>query len=437
MKYVLDFLLRDSVHLTITAAMLVMLKTSTVTSRYNKHVFCTLLVTNLFFLITDYVDTAIRDYPVAAQLPSWAIQLRTVSAALCYLFKAMELLILMVALIAPRGKRLLLMTVPAAVAGGISLISIFNGCLFTITPQNIYLGGPLKWLYMVIIFSYFIFLPLFSLLSRNDANPVRITTVLLISGLMLVTTVAGLAEQYKFNLAGMSIIVSIMLYFLFDFMERSNSVIEDKDRQLQLQQIELANSQIQPHFLYNTLSVVCGLCRLDPAKAEQTLIDFSNYLRGSLNHTKSKDPMIPIEKELEHTRFYTNIEQTRFRHLTVEYDIQDGGYFVPFLTVQPMVENAIRHGVRGIPGGKVTVTLQPFAQGDATLHRIIVSDNGTGKPLDSSPDDHKGIGIANVTNRIQTLCNGTVQIDFSPTGTTVVIQLPDTWHSIGGTPSTH
>ena len=84
--------------------------------------------------------------------------------------------------------------------------------------------------------------------------------------------------------------------------------------------------------------------------------------------------MVPVTKELEHTRLYAEIEMLRFPNVRVEYQIEDSGFKIPALTIQPLVENAIRHGVRIRNDGLVTVST--FREADA--HRITIEDNGAG-----------------------------------------------------------
>jgi sensor histidine kinase YesM len=132
--------------------------------------------------------------------------------------------------------------------------------------------------------------------------------------------------------------------------------------------------------------------------------------------------MIPFEKELEHTKTYADIEMVRFPNIRVLYEIEDAGFLVPPLTVQPIVENAIRHGVRIREHGLVTVT----AKGAAGGHQIVIRDNGVGfdvNALETLDDDH--IGIRNVRERLKKMCGGTLTIDSRiGEGTTAVIRIP-------------
>ena len=118
------------------------------------------------------------------------------------------------------------------------------------------------------------------------------------------------------------------------------------ERELQNSRISIMLSQIKPHFLYNALTVIQALCSIDPAAAENAVSEFSDYLRGNMS-ALTEEKLIPFLKELEHTKHYLTLEQLRFGdQLQVEYDLGPTGFQLPALSLQPLVENAIRHGVR-------------------------------------------------------------------------------------------
>lgn len=138
----------------------------------------------------------------------------------------------------------------------------------------------------------------------------------------------------------------------------------DQDRRLAEQRVQIAEnqvkimlSQIQPHFLFNSLTAIAQLCEKDPHMAKKTTIDFSEYLRMNMDSLNERG-VIPFEKELEHTKTYVAIEQLRFGNkLQVDFDIQTTAFSIPPLTLQPIVENAVKHGIgKKVGGGIVTVS---------------------------------------------------------------------------------
>ena len=182
-------------------------------------------------------------------------------------------------------------------------------------------------------------------------------------------------------------------------------------------------SQIQPHFLYNTLTTIKALIGQNPAQAQTVITDFSNYLRTNMD---SLDLTTPVDfvKELEHTRTYTTIEQLRFPDLLVEFDIQDKNFLLPSLSIQPMVENAIKHGIRKRtePGGKVII--RSFAKDNSHVVQII--DNGAGfSVLASSDNSRSHIGLINTKKRIEEMMHGQFLIESTPNvGTTITFIIP-------------
>lgn len=135
-----------------------------------------------------------------------------------------------------------------------------------------------------------------------------------------------------------------------------NIQIELKSR-LHEQELELANSriavvlsQIRPHFLYNSLTAINSLCEDNP-RARQAVSTFAQYLRGNLD-TLADNALVPIAKEMEHVRQYLWLEQLRFgEDLRVVYEEEADAFMLPALTVQPLVENAVNHGILQKQGG--------------------------------------------------------------------------------------
>jgi len=182
-----------------------------------------------------------------------------------------------------------------------------------------------------------------------------------------------------------------------------------KDAELTQKNISMMVSQIQPHFLYNTLNSIAYLCTHDPQKARDLTIQFSTYLRGNLNMAQA-NALIPFSEELQHTKTYLEIELARFSDiLHVEYDIQAVDFFVPPLTLQPLVENAVKHGIcqKASPG-----TIRIASYEESAGYRVTVADDGVGFDTDMPPvDPSKHLGISNVRSRVQKQCSGTLTIE--------------------------
>lgn len=182
-------------------------------------------------------------------------------------------------------------------------------------------------------------------------------------------------------------------------------------------------SQIQPHFLYNALNTIKYLIKKDPKTAETAIVKFSNYLRANMDSLTQKEP-ISFEKELEHVENYASIERLRFgERLKVSYDIGYSDFVIPPLTIQPIVENAIKHGVnQRADGGEVKVTT--LDDGENAV--VIVEDNGVGFDITKRHEDNRShVGITNITARLKELMNASVQVESSlGEGTKITIKIP-------------
>ena len=203
-----------------------------------------------------------------------------------------------------------------------------------------------------------------------------------------------------------------------------NKVIAEKKEEIENLQLNMVITQMQPHFVFNVLNIIYYLCAKD-TKLAQTAIDrFSSYLRANIDSLVSED-LAPFSKELEHVKNYLDLEKLRFDdELEVEYDIGPSDFHIPMLVVQPLVENAVKHGIaKSSDGGKIIIrTIEDFEN-----FYIYVVDNGVGFDPRKKPanDGRSHIGIENVRFRIEKRVNGELDI-FSTKGkgTTAVITVP-------------
>ena len=215
------------------------------------------------------------------------------------------------------------------------------------------------------------------------------------------------------------LLLAAYVVFFGDYVESKELLLRQKTELTELQ-AALMLSQIRPHFLYNALTAIRNLCKHDPEKAYEALGSFSDYLRGNMEALGS-GRIIPFEKELEHIETYLMLEQMRYGDdLTVEYDIRYRDFSLPALTVQPIVENAVRHGaLMNESGGLVTIRTEKRS-GSAC---ITVSDNGPGFDPARLPDDGRShFGLVNVKNCLAAGEYGELHIESSPAcGTTATI----------------
>ena len=218
------------------------------------------------------------------------------------------------------------------------------------------------------------------------------------------------------------VMVAMVSASVFYYIWLHINFIKEHEQEIEAgQRIKIMMSQIQPHFLYNTLATVQALCHTDPDLASDTLEKFGIYLRQNIDSLDKPD-LIPFSEELHHTQVYAQIEQIRFPSIEIVYDIEEDDFEVPALTVQPLVENAIRYGVRIREHGLIEVEVRRKRYG----HRIIIRDNGKGfDPEAQLSKERSHIGLNNVRDRIESMCYGDMKIESKiGEGTTITIRIP-------------
>lgn len=187
--------------------------------------------------------------------------------------------------------------------------------------------------------------------------------------------------------------------------------------------VRLLSGQIHPHFVFNSLAAIKALVSEDPELAETTLQDFSDYLRSHLDEM-STTRLVPFLVELDHVRHYVSLEMADATvPLEVRYELSVDDFMLPPLTVQPLVENAIRHGIRTRESGGVVVvsTLR-----DEAGVVVTVADDGHGFSSATERQAQRSrVGIANVRERIERQCAGTLEVKSTSAGTVATIRIPE------------
>jgi len=203
--------------------------------------------------------------------------------------------------------------------------------------------------------------------------------------------------------------------------------LEDQQRLLMQARVDALISQINPHFLFNTLNTVSSLIRFDPDTARTVLLKLSNILRRRL---KVQAHFLPLKQELDFIDDYLSIEIVRFGsdklQVRKEIDADTLDAIVPSMILQPLVENSIRHGIGPrIEGG--TITLRARRQNGGVF--VEVTDDGVGIPPEKKSEVYElGIGIRNVSERLKALYGPecSMQIESEPgKGTAIHFEIPE------------
>ena len=191
--------------------------------------------------------------------------------------------------------------------------------------------------------------------------------------------------------------------------------------QLTESRVSTMMSQIRPHFIYNTLGSIEQLCSIDPPKAGELVHNFAKYLRGNFGELDNPRPIL-MSQEMEHVRHYISIENVRFPDMTFSFEMNSVDFYIPALTIQPIVENAIKHGLMKLPkGGKIRVV----SYETDTHYCVSVEDDGLGFDTQEVLEDRKHVGIRNIRGRLQAMVNGELEITSTVgVGPKVLITIP-------------
>ena len=266
-------------------------------------------------------------------------------------------------------------------------------------------------------------------LKREKKCRIELILYISMSIAILIDMASAGYSMYYSGICFKGVYVIILVLFLFYgakqvILEHQASIKNKKlKEELEQSRIAVMLSQIQPHFLYNSLTSVMDLCDTNPKQAKTAIADFADYLRGNLFSLKT-DNLISFRMELEHIEKYLRLEKLRFQdELEIVYDIQTQDFMLPALSIQPLVENAVKHGLgRKIGGG--TVTIKTYESDDDYVISII--DDGVGfAEGEYADDDGTHVGIENTKNRLDMMINGKMEIESKKgEGTKVRVLIP-------------
>ena len=303
------------------------------------------------------------------------------------------------------------------------IISQFNGILYTIDEGNVYHRGSLMGLAMglqlILLLSFFIL----AIYSRTKV------VILVTAGSLAALAVQTLIYGYPLTniISGIAAIVLFVREMILqtEKTESKEIMISEKEDTIREMQTRIALSQIKPHFLYNALNSIYVLCGRDVNEARRAISNLSDYLRSNMSSIDSKLP-IPFSREMELVESYLAIEKIRFpEELNYTIVTPVTAFSLPALTIQPLVENAVRHGIMPLDaGGIVTITTRETDQ----AYIVSISDNGIGfdpgRPVQEG-DTKEHIGIKNVRERLKRLSGGELEIRSEPGhGTEAIIRIP-------------
>lgn len=293
----------------------------------------------------------------------------------------------------------------------------FFGYSFVVNEQGHYVStGNIPMLIIHLIFSMaslIAVIPLVVLSKRGTSVANRILFII-----YAVIPAVGIILDYAIHESSFTYVgtvISVLIIYTNIYLEKQKLIDEQKSA--------IMLSQINPHFIYNTLTTIAAMCDSSPSLAKSLTLDFSRFLRRNLDSLTSETP-VSFYKELEHIECYLKIEQARFRErLRVIWSIQCTDFYIPPLTVQPIVENAVKHGItKKVSGG--TVKISSYSTDKNYVIEVI--DDGVGFDVEALMLDREGhVGLENVEARLKRMCGGKVTFKSEiGIGTRVTLEIP-------------
>ena len=311
-----------------------------------------------------------------------------------------------------------------AIGTALLMINLFHEFIYTFDERNTYyrlafgiLPGTIAFIGIVITFG--VVLEYLKFLRSFERIAALVYLVLPVIAVVIQSFHYGVSFTY------LSMVLSALTLFITFEIEYVQSNIE-KERELAEERIRLFNRQIQPHFIFNSLSVIKHLIRKAPEEAVETVEEFAGYLRDSTDLMNEGD-CVPVKSELDLVKHYAYMQKKRFgESIRYEFDIQDEDFNVPPFAVQTIVENALEHGLRDGGTDNGTIRVKTYREGKA--HVVEISDNGAGfdtQQLDEeTPKEH--VGIRNTKERLDLMCGGTLDIKSETgKGTVVTMKVPE------------
>ena len=350
------------------------------------------------------------------------ITMHTWSCTLCYMMRPC-IIMLQIIIILQDKKYRLLCTIPSILNAILYATALFGSKIaFFINENNHWFGGPL---YTAVYFTQLFYLFLLLCISihtfrhRNISKSIVLITIFIQAVLAAVLEYGNVTPSYTEAITAFCIL-EYYIYLSMIYRQELHDQLIQRELEAAKNELFILRNQIQPHFVYNTLNIIRSLARTNNQKTVDAINSFSKYLRTHINAIQSED-MIPFEEEIKNVQIYVNLAQTDYPgKIEIVYDFLETDFDIPPLSLEPIVENAIQHGISR-KGGKITITTR--SENDAVV--ICVADNGTAKKqLTDRTIERLGIGLENARKRLDIQCNGSLTSDFTTEGCKVTITIP-------------
>jgi len=296
-----------------------------------------------------------------------------------------------------------------------ALLNIFFGFYFTVGRDGVYQRTEGSFIINA-IFNFIMMIITVTLIVKSSSSR-RDKTILIIMGIAPI--IASIIQIIYFGVSVLFTLNALLSMIIYSYIhyQRTEKMVQQK--------IKIMQAQLQPHFIYNGMISIRTLIKKSPADAVAAMDHFIGYLRGSIEMF-GKETLVSITDELQFAVDYLEIEKTRFGG-KIDYEVineTDDIFLVPPISIQPLVENSVRHGIRQSESGMGKVTIHLYR--DSKNYVIEIKDAGVGFDPDAVANDERiHVGISNTESRIRMLLGGELTVESTiGLGTTVKIVIP-------------
>ena len=291
-------------------------------------------------------------------------------------------------------------------------ITQFTGIFYYITDENIFYRNELHTILIgqLVVMSSINLIAVIKrrkILSKKYYIAFMVNTFSMTFAILFHTIIFNtLVVAIGITLSALGMFVIILIDHIEKFLRQQHEILG--------QQANILVLQMRPHFIYNTMTSIYYLCSQNPKQAQKVMLDFTNYLRKNFMAITHKGTIL-FSEELEHTKAYLSIEQAQFEeNLFIEYDTPYVNFKIPPLTLQPIVENCIKHGL-DLDSDPLNILI--LTRETESSNEIIVEDNGAGFELD---DGRENFALKNIQKRLEMFCEGNLSIYPRECGGTIV-----------------
>ena len=289
----------------------------------------------------------------------------------------------------------------------------FTNNFYYVTDNNVFVRGKLWWLWLVPLVLMMVLTIAALMKRRNQLSKKYFVALLIYLVPMTLSIIFHMFLHVEVLIVfGMALLALVMFgLILLDNIEEYRR----GQREIARQRAGIMVLQMRPHFIYNTMMSIYYLCKQDADKAQQVTLDFTTYLRRNFTAIASEEP-VPFDDELKHTQAYLAVEQAQHEdRLFVEFDTPHTKFRVPPLTLQPLVENAVKHGMN--PDGD---PFHIYVKTRKTTNGSEITVENNGPDFNPANDNEPHIALANIRERLEMMCNGKLTISGREGGGTVI-----------------